>query len=581
MRILEVSIQRFRGFEDLTLQPEQHVALVGEPRAGRSDLVEALRRVLTVDGVRQTTPSELDLWMLDREFRAEVSVVLGDLGPELEQDFLDHLEAWDPITAALAEPLQPTQSGAIEDTEWVVRLCYRIEWSHDQEQAVHWVDFPNESDPGSGVFTHVPRRLLDLLPVVVIEGSGRPLRLSPRAVFRRILEDSGSNTLGGALDSLVDALANAGDALAKDADVKSSAVNVLKPVEGSLGSDASTDDILQFVPEGGSLSGILRSLQPALDLGGPGHLPLYRHGATADALLQAGEALAATADCGAVVLLDDFGEGLDSMSARHLASLFRKRSGQVWISTRRSAAVEPFGANELVRLFVRDGSRRAAQLGELKTKAERIAARHLTLQLLPAASASAVAILEGPHDRAALDALANELLQSADQPLPSAHGIALIDAGVVDGSGGATAVARLAALGTRLGFHIVGVIDGDPGEDGKAYLAAAEAAADRVVRLPDGAAIEVALIADLSAPVVVQALRDLCSAYDIAEPPELDTQSGGALLKSVISILKKNGGLHAQFLELLPAGTTPPLLRRILDSVIAAGAARLTGLDQL
>lgn len=76
MRIFEVSLRRFRGFEDLTFQPHKHVALVGEPRAGRSDLIEALRRTLTSDGVRHTTPSELDLWMLDKSQRAEVEVVL-------------------------------------------------------------------------------------------------------------------------------------------------------------------------------------------------------------------------------------------------------------------------------------------------------------------------------------------------------------------------------------------------------------------------------------------------------------------------------------------------------------------------
>lgn len=581
MQIFEVSLRRFRGFENLTFQPDEHVALIGEPRAGRSDLIESLRRILTSDGVRHTTPSEHDLWMLDKSQRAEVELVLGDLGPDLEQDFVDHLEGWDPEVGALAEPKPPTQAVAVDQTNWVLRLCYRIDWDADQEQAVHWVDFPDESDPDSDTYARVSRRLQDLLPVVVVESRGRPLRLGPRSDFRRILEGADGGTIGVEFDTLLDAVTEAGDALAKTADIKASVAEVLKPVEGPLGIDATDDDLVQFVPEGGSLSGVLRTLQPALDLGGPGHLPLHRHGATAAALLQAGEAIAAIGTEHAVVLIDDFGEDLDAISARHLASEFRQHAGQAWISTRRSAAVESFPPQDVVRLHLKDGSRHAAQIEAPKTKAERVAARHLNVQLLPAASAAVVAIVEGPHDRAALDAIAVQLRRTAKKPLPAAHGIAIIDAGVADGSGGAPAVARLASLATRLGFHTIGVIDGDLGQDGDAYLASVIAAADRVIRLPDGGAIERALIEGLSDTVVINTLNAVCDTFGITAPADLDTQTGPALLKSAVAILKKNGGLHAQFIELLPPKTTPAVLRAILDAIIDSGNNRLHGVHQL
>ena len=581
MRILEVSLRRFRGFESLTFQPRDHVALIGEPRAGRSDLIEGLRRVLTSGGVRNTTPSELDLWMFDTRDRAEVEVVLGDLGLDLEQAFLDHIEAWDPEINALAEPKPPTQAVAVEDTSWVVRLCYRINWDEDQEQAVHWVDFPDESDPASDTYARVPGRLLDLLPVVVVHSRRGPLQLGPRSDFRRILEKADKGMVGGAFEDLVDAVTNAGDAFAKVPDIKAAIAKVLLPVEAPLGIDATVDDLIQFAPEGGSLSGILRTLQPAIDLGGPGHLPLHRHGATTAALLQAGEAVAAIGTEHAVVLIDDFGEDLDSISARHLTSVFRQHAGQVWISTRRAAAVESFPPQDLVRLHIKDDDRRAAQIEAPKTKAERVAARHLSVQLLPAASAAVLAIVEGPHDRAALDAIADQLRRTTKKPLPAAHRIAIIDAGVVDGSGGAPAVARLASLASRLGFHTIGVIDGDQGDDGEAYLASVTAAADRVIRLPDGGAIERALIDGLSETVVITTLQAVCDTFDITAPADLGTQTGPALLKSAVGILKKNGGLHAQFIELLPPGKTPPVLRKILDAIVDSGDNRLFGVDQL
>lgn len=581
MQIVEVSLRRFRGFEDLTFQPVDHVALIGEPRSGRSDLIEGLRRVLTSDGTRSTTASELDFFMLATDKRAEVEVVLANLGADLEQDFVDHLEAWDPDQNVLAPQRPPTEALSVEDTAWVLRLCYRIEWDDEQEMAVHWVDFPGESDPPTGTYARVGRRLHDRLPVVVVESRGRPLRLGPRADFRRLLDSDDDGTLAGAFESLVEAVSDAGEALANTDDIKRAVSSVLKPVEGPLGVDAEDDGLVQFVPEGGSLSGVLRSLQPAVDLGGPGHLPLHRHGATTAALIQAGEAIASLADNEAVVLVDDFGEDLDAISARHIAAVIRGHAGQAWISTRRSSAVEAFPPADIIRLHHKNGDRHAAQIATPTTKAERVAARHLSVQLLPAASAAVVAIVEGPHDRAALDALAIRRFQRAGVPLPAAAGIAIIDAGIVDGSGGSSAVARLARLATALGFHVIAVIDGDRGNDGKVALESAEDAADRVIRLPDGIEIERALIEGLSEDIVRSTLKDVCDAFGITVPTGLASQSDSALLKSVVTVLKNNGGLHAQFVELLPTNEVPPTLKAILSAVVASGRGRLEGTKQL
>jgi hypothetical protein len=52
MRVARVEIDRFGGFESFKLIPRANVLVVGEPRAGRSDLVAALRRVLDPHTVR-------------------------------------------------------------------------------------------------------------------------------------------------------------------------------------------------------------------------------------------------------------------------------------------------------------------------------------------------------------------------------------------------------------------------------------------------------------------------------------------------------------------------------------------------
>lgn len=61
MRIARVEIKRFRGFESFVLLPGRHLVVVGEPRAGRSDLIAALRRVLEPRSVT-TRPSEWDVF---------------------------------------------------------------------------------------------------------------------------------------------------------------------------------------------------------------------------------------------------------------------------------------------------------------------------------------------------------------------------------------------------------------------------------------------------------------------------------------------------------------------------------------
>jgi MoxR-like ATPase len=61
VRVSFLKIERFRGWHHLELSPGAHVLLSGVPRGGRSDVIEALGRVLSLDVFRRgVTPS--DLW---------------------------------------------------------------------------------------------------------------------------------------------------------------------------------------------------------------------------------------------------------------------------------------------------------------------------------------------------------------------------------------------------------------------------------------------------------------------------------------------------------------------------------------
>jgi energy-coupling factor transporter ATP-binding protein EcfA2 len=121
MQTFRLDILRFRGIGSLTVRPRGHVLLVGEPRSGRSTVFEALRRVLSPDSTRFPLGGDLDFYEWDTSEPISIEVVLGELGPALEQDFFDHLEVGDRETGeVVTEAPDPASVG--EDTELVLRL---------------------------------------------------------------------------------------------------------------------------------------------------------------------------------------------------------------------------------------------------------------------------------------------------------------------------------------------------------------------------------------------------------------------------------------------------------------------------
>lgn len=98
MKIARLRLERFSGFGSTIIIPSGHVVLVGEPGAGRSDTMRALRRVLSP----RSTAAGIDPLDVHRPAGAqcqtqatqltEVEVTLTDLGAALEQRFDPYLE---------------------------------------------------------------------------------------------------------------------------------------------------------------------------------------------------------------------------------------------------------------------------------------------------------------------------------------------------------------------------------------------------------------------------------------------------------------------------------------------------------
>jgi len=166
VRISRLRLHDFRGWSDLEIRPQGHVLLAGVPRAGRSDIIAALARLLdpafirmqpALDDLRRyprpTSPTETSGQAVAEEdshtpvageansssglssdvdgttvgepevaSHAEVEVTLVDLEPELEQlcdGFLEPLDA----------DSQVDESGtAAADAPLGVRLSYRVSY---------------------------------------------------------------------------------------------------------------------------------------------------------------------------------------------------------------------------------------------------------------------------------------------------------------------------------------------------------------------------------------------------------------------------------------------------------------------
>jgi hypothetical protein len=525
----------------------------------------ALSKVFEVDFTRL---DERDFYQGDLSSDIEIEVTLGALGGELEQRFLDDLEFWNPAEARLVPEtgdLRALPTGSVP----VLRLAYRGRWDDIDERGDQTIYWPKRSDPSTDSLRRVRREDRQVLPFHRLPG-GRPLNLAPRGLLRSALTETEAEALDGALQDMREGIDRLSNDLASTVPVIAALTATIDLLRPYLGTDAPVEEIIRFLPDEGSLSGLLRALAPALDLGDDiGFLPLARHGSTMHAQVAMAEAIATASHDQAVVIVDDFADLLDTASAQRLASLLRKSCGQVWLSTRRPDAARSFDSSELVRLVRQPSGERPSRTvyygNVATTRAQRVAARELHRQILPAMTALGAIIVEGPHDAAAYAALAERQEEADGSAPPEAYGIRIIDGGA---QGGIDNVAHLAATTRALGFRVVALVDYDHDEIVAASrLAALQAAANVVIRLPKGSAIEAAILDGLSDSEIVSSLSDLEPNYQLPLAAGWQSLADDDLRLAAMRALKSNNGLHAPFIHAL-GGSMPAMGARALQTAL-------------
>ncbi|MFJ6900563.1 hypothetical protein [Streptomyces hokutonensis] len=606
-------IEGFRGWGHLDVRPSSHVLLAGVPRAGRTDLITALARVLDPDAARGAALSDLhqrpvilddadsapaeaggddaevpeqeaveapaadDVGtegvagkdasgatdttqqdppaVLRRVEAAQVEVTLTDFDPDVQQLLDGALEPLEDSGCASEDP------DASADAPLCVRLAYRLSYDEESESLESVVYFPARSNPALGQYSRVPAATRRMLPVVTLD-AGQPLQLRAGAGLRRILDERDAKAGAAAFEALAQAVAEAVSALSADTAV-AEAVNAVLAVGGTgerIGDTPLTAEQVGFRTEDGSVAALLRTLRAALHLDAGGMLGLAQHGSTVSAVLSMAEAMLLATVPGAVVLADDFGDQLDAPATEHLAALLRARSGQVWLSTRRPEAARAFEPTEVIRLARHGGVRSHHQLTKIMDRKALVAMRQWHTQLLAALTAPTVAITEGPHDVAVLS-MVDRRRPPSSLPL-SAHGVRLVASGT-GGEGGISQIPRVANLARQLGFRVLAVIDRDKDSAQTTdELTKIQTACDAVVRLPPGA-IEQAMSAGLPLQALADASATLTE-YGIPDP--MGGQLTDAAVTNLCKVIHKQG-LHEQFLEALyvePNAPHPPVVSMTL-----------------
>ena len=568
MRVAKVRIERFRGFERATFLMPVDAVIVGEPQSGRSDLIEALRRVLDSRSTRARI-NPLDIFRPrgdgPTEVLTEVEVTLFDLGEQLEALFSDSLEAFDAATA------DPAGIGAAVDAVLGVRLCYRIRYDLDADSGDHWVDFPARSDPAANSFKRVSRVEREALPVQFVDNVPA-LQLRAEGALRALLATSDPNALDEALTQLDAGVRSTTSDFASAAVVTDALEKVLESGPKVLFGVEHPSSI-DFVADDGSLAALLRALQPALALDATGPLPIRSHGSTIQSVFAVAEAIAAARESasGVLVIGDDFGDGLDASSSEYMANLLHATAGQSILTTRRPEVVRAFKPEELIRLVRTQSGRAHHQLSRVTDKAARVTRRLVLDQLLAALSARTVALVEGPLDVEGYGAFAARLFKKTGkrEHSLSANGIRLIAPPGSDG--GISRLPAMAEIAAQLGFRVRAIVDNDkPGKEDPAVAALAQLS-DQLIVLPDRTAVEAALIRGIPGAELRLMVDSLAELGMPELPDDIDDDTIAEYLIDK-KILKKHG-LGAAWVEALTK--QPPIGRAVIEALCAGELGRV------
>lgn len=331
--IRHLLIENFRGFEHFSTPLRPMALLSGEPGAGRSDVIEALIRVLDPAYLRTRRADDLDFNQIDTTRKVRVEVAVGRLNDAARIAYSQNIELWDLQDEALVGELEHGETRDPDRHQEVVRFGYRLAIGDDglPDESLYW---PKHARPAEGVFPPINRAERGQVPFYWQRGlTLRPLDLSTRGEVRELVDAQDGEEFRDAVNRFMQGVVAAAADFSSQERVSAALTQLLQPLRAVRRFDSSqpASNLIQFLPEGGAPSGLLRSLSAAITLeDGPEHLPAWRHGSTVLAAMRAGLLYAsAAAREGAIIVIDDMGGDVDPMLEGHIVAELRKVAGQL------------------------------------------------------------------------------------------------------------------------------------------------------------------------------------------------------------------------------------------------------------
>lgn len=562
MKIKAARIQNFRGFEDVSLTLDQHVVLLGENNAGKSTILDAVRRPLDPDPPFQDL-DEFDFFAREWQRRViEIEVTLGDLGPELEKRFHEHWECWDKAANALIAEADDSAIFERPGVGKVVRLGYRARWDTSEERFVDQRYYP--ASPGADDWDAAERvraqdrRLIPFFFVPFPRDPRRLMDLTRRSALSRLLDAKDVNVEPQVI-LVRDQVRALGAVLEQNAGFRDVMRDLVDRLRDLVGLDQK--EPLRLQPLAESHVDLLRAFQAVVRLADdPTPLPLGSHGgglrnaAAAAALL----CLAATAS-EFIVAFEEPEISLHPALQRHLIASLRQLAAQVIVTTHAATVVEKFAVGE-VRL-VRGGRPRSVLTPVFPSVEVKHAAEHWFEAYVPALFARAAVVVEGMMDEAAFRAYAEQR---------AASGFDAANWAILEGSGDLTP----AFVRGLVPFEIplVVVLDGD--KKGDDFAQALRDEPVWIIQLPKGMDLEAAVLHDADERVLRAFMAGAVAEGYAEAAPDPGAMSIAELSAAARTIFsrKKHKSRAARLHQLLAQayGQCPPLMERTLATILSA-----------
>ena len=423
MQIRRLEISRYRGIESLRFDPGPRTVILGPQNAGKSTVLESLDLLLHHGlGRPRQPPTEIDYFRRDPKEGFEIEAVVGDLSEELLAGAREHLEGW----AVKRAEVVPEPDGLHIEPVVRVRVRGTPDLTHRHEFA----------KPEAGGAHFGPR--LRAMVGWVFDGRTRDpqqqLSFYQGGLLDRLFRGS---DLGPATDALREALGQGANQVNEDDGVTS--------VLDQLGEDLKDLGLLTGVEkplfEAGAVSQrqLLQSLRLALPSGDE-TIPLARQGRGAQRLVLVSVLLrlAQLSAGGAIVGgFEEPEEALEPLRQALLAGMLveiAESGGQVFVVTHSPEIARRFQIDDFLLLAEGSAGRGANSLRKVLTPPVRQTyERRLDGAVVRGLFARVPVLVEGPGDRAVLEAFWRSLARQGKIRPAEELGLDIINCEGVDG----------------------------------------------------------------------------------------------------------------------------------------------------